>query len=38
MDDRLREERWYDVGAVPIGLACATLAVPASLLAARRAS
>ncbi len=34
----LHEERWYDVGDVPIGLVFAALAVPAYLLAASRAS
>jgi hypothetical protein len=34
----LHEEGWYDDGDVPIGLAFAALAVPASLLAASRAS
>jgi hypothetical protein len=32
----LHEERWYDDGDVPIGLAFAALAVPAFLLAASR--
>jgi hypothetical protein len=36
--DLLHEERWYDVADVPIGLAFAALAVPASLLAGSRAS
>ena len=34
----LHEERWYDVGDVPIGLAFAALAVPAYLVAASYAS
>lgn len=34
----LHEERWYDVGDVPIGLAFAALAIPAYLLAASRAA
>ena len=34
----LHEEHWYDVGAVPIGLVFATLAVPAFVLAASRVS
>jgi hypothetical protein len=34
----LHEERWYDDGDVPIGLAFAALAVPAYLLAESRAA